>query len=247
MSAYLFGSGTLIGKRTDQANPTPSLFGILQEVEVSFDRTLKELMGQYNMAVAVAGAGLKVTGKAKYGRFQMGQMNDMFFGQSAPATGTTEMAEAEARTTTANTFTVTNSATFVEDMGVFLASTGVQWTRVASAPAAGQYTVAAGVYTFNATDNAKNFIVYYTYTVAATGFTATFAQQLQGSVPSFALSLKERFSQNGVNSTLNLKLNSVVAGKLSMPFKNMDFGIPDIEFQAFADASGNWGTLSLTE
>lgn len=52
--------------------------------------------------------------------------------------------------------------TWSQDDGVTYA-TGVKMTPVASAPAAGQYTVAAGVYTFNVGDNAASVILNYSY------------------------------------------------------------------------------------
>jgi len=33
MTAYAFGSGTLIGVRTDLANQTPAVFGVVQDVQ----------------------------------------------------------------------------------------------------------------------------------------------------------------------------------------------------------------------
>jgi len=42
-------------------------------------------------------------------------------------------------------------------------------TKAASAPAAGQYSVAAGVYTFNSADANKAVLISYTYTITGTG------------------------------------------------------------------------------
>jgi hypothetical protein len=38
MTQYAFGSGTLIGKRTDVANTPPALLGTLESVSLDFDR-----------------------------------------------------------------------------------------------------------------------------------------------------------------------------------------------------------------
>lgn len=59
------------------------------------------------------------------------------------------------------TITVAHSATFVADVGVTKA--GVAMTKVASSPAAGQYSVAAGVYTFNSADHSQAVVITYTY------------------------------------------------------------------------------------
>ncbi len=244
MSQYNFGIGTLIAKRTDVTYPKPAFMGVIQDVEVNFDRELKTLVGQYNVAEAIAGGELKITAKAKFARIQANLLGDVYL-NTTPATGQTIMAQGEVKPIVANAITVAEAATFVEDLGVF-DSSGVQLTPVASAPAVGQYSVSAGVYTFNAGQTAGNYTIYYDYT-KTTGYTNTLAKQLMGSLPTFALFLESDFSQFGVSKKLFLKLNAVVCGKLAMPFKNKDFTIQDLDMQAFCDASGNWGSISTTE
>lgn len=248
MSQYNFGIGTLIAKRTDTANIKPAFMGVIQEVEVNLDRELKTLVGQYNVAEAIAGGELKITAKAKFGRIQATTIGNIFL-NATPAAGLTTMSQAEAGTIAANAVTVTHSATFVEDLGVFNALTGAQLQPVASAPAVGEYSVSAGVYTFNASETATSLLFYYTYTTAgaSAGYTETLSKQLMGGLPTFELCLQNSFSQFGTTKTMYMKLNAVVAGKLAFPFKNKDFTIQDLEMQAFCDASGNWGTISTSE
>lgn len=249
MTQFAFGSGTVIGKRTDVANVAPAFLGVLQDIEISFDRTLKELMGQNNMPVAIAGAQLKVGGKAKFGRIQLTQSNNLFFGQTQ-VTGMMELAVAETGSipTTPFAITVANAANFVEDYGVFSATTGVQYQPVPAAPTTGQYTVAAGVYTFAAADTGLPVLIYYTYNVTGTGQKVTnLSQQKMGAAPSFSLVMKQEFAQFGTNKTMILRLNACVASKLTWPFKNQDFMVQDFDFTAFADAAGNWGTISMSE
>ena len=64
MTQFAFGSGTLIGKRTDVSGQPPALLGTLQDVSLDFDRKIETLLGQYNMAVAAGGGEFKITGKA---------------------------------------------------------------------------------------------------------------------------------------------------------------------------------------
>ena len=60
MTQFAFGSGTLIGKRTDVTGTPPALLGTLQDVSIDFDRKIETLLGQYNTAVAaVCGEGDK--------------------------------------------------------------------------------------------------------------------------------------------------------------------------------------------
>jgi hypothetical protein len=42
---YSFGSGVLLGTRTDIANATPLNFGLVQEVTIDESATIKELTG----------------------------------------------------------------------------------------------------------------------------------------------------------------------------------------------------------
>ena len=58
------------------------------------------------------------------------------------------------------TITVANAATFSVDVGVAYAS-GAPFVAIASAPAHGQYSVAAGVYSFNAADAGASVTVTY--------------------------------------------------------------------------------------
>ena len=47
MTQFAFGSGTLIGKRTDVTGQPPALLGTLQDVSLDFDRKIETLLGQY--------------------------------------------------------------------------------------------------------------------------------------------------------------------------------------------------------
>lgn len=61
------------------------------------------------------------------------------------------------------TITVTQSALFAIDQGV-TRDDGTVFTKVTGTPAAGEYKVAAGVYTFNAANGGDTFAVRYAYT-----------------------------------------------------------------------------------
>ncbi len=249
MTAINFGVGTVIGRRTDIANPTPAFMGVLQDIEIDFDQTLKELTGQFKMPVDVAPANLKVTGKAKQARIQANMLNDLVFGQTLTTGAGESMATTETQTTVTTTFTVTNAATFKEDLGVFYAATGVQLVRVASSPAVGHYSVneTTGVYTINASDENTLFNVYYTYGVT-TKQQITLANQLMGTGPSFELNIQEQYTNNaGVTGTIFIRLNACRSSKFTMPFKNTEYTIPEFDFQAFADQSNNWGMIATSE
>ena len=246
MTQYAFGSGTLIGKRTDLTGTPPCLLGTLDTVSLDFDRKIEMLLGQYNMAVAAGGGEFKITGKAKYARLQATQINNLFLGQTLTANSMVEMTTGETGTVASASVTVANSATFVEDYGVFYASTGAQFSPVASSPAQGQYSVSSGIYTFNSADNGAAVLIYYSYTIAS-GNKISLANQLMGPLPMFEISLKETFNYFGTSKDLLVKLNACVSPKLSLPFSNQKFTVAEFDFQAIADASNNIGTISLSE
>jgi hypothetical protein len=248
MTQFAFGSGTLIGKRTDIAGTPPALLGTLQDVSLDFDRKIELLLGQYNMAVAAGGGEFKIAGKAKFARLQATQINNLFLGQTLAANSMVEMTTGETDTVTAAAITVANGATFLEDFGVFYASSGAQLMPVAASPAQGQYIApsGSGTYTFNSADNGAAVVIYYSYSVTS-GNKITLANQLTGPLPMFEVSLKETFNYFGANKDIVVKLNACVAPKLSLPFSSQKFTVAEFDFQAIADASNNIGTISLTE
>src|SRR5579885_3629579 len=198
------------------------------------------------MAVAAGGGEFKITGKAKFARLQATQINNLFLGQTLTANSMLEMTTGETGTVATGAVTVANSASFVEDFGVFYAARGVQLSPVASSPSQGQYSVANGVYTFNSADNGAAVLIYYSYTVSS-GNKISLANQLAGPLPLFEVSLKETFNYFGTSKDLLVKLNACVSSKLSLPFSNQKFTVAEFDFQAIADASNNIGTISLSE
>src|SRR5262249_53017497 len=141
-----FGAGALWGTRTDATGSGigPDQFGILQDVQIDWDWTTKELWGQYQFPVDIARGQGKVTGKAKFARIFGAIYGDLFFGQT-PATGQLTVSENEAATvpaTTPYTVTAANASAFIDDLGVYYASgasAGLRFTRVTTPSAAGQY------------------------------------------------------------------------------------------------------------
>ncbi len=242
---YSFGAGVLWGTRTDVANATPLNFGLVQEVTIEETATIKELIGQYQRPVAIARASIKTTGKAKVARISGLAFANLFYGVT-PTAGQISTAFGETATipsATPWTVTVANSATWVETLEVYYAATGLPFQLVASAPTVGQYSVAAGVYTFSTTDAGKAVIISYKYTIPTVGQKFTVANQLLGTTPTFKASFHTTFQGLDVNLTLN----NCTASKLSFQTKLEDFVIPEFDFSCFADAANNVMTWSFEE
>lgn len=253
MSLYMFGSGTVIGRRTDVSPVAPMFLGVLQDIEITFDQTLKELVGQQKLPVDIAPAQMKITGTAKFARLQASTLADMLYGDAVTTSSGLDMAVAENHTVPTATpwmVTVSNSAMFLEDFGVFYATganASKQLTPVTGAVSTGQYSVAAGVYTFSTGDNGLGVNIYYSWTVSTLN-QITGINHNMGFGPTFELFANEKYTNNaGTVGTLNIKLNACRASKLQFPFKNVDYTIQNLDFQAFADQTGTWGIIASSE
>ena len=218
---YQFGSGVLFGvpvSGNQAANPTPYKFGVLQEASVEFKGDLKKLFGQKQFPVATARGKIEVDCKAKIAGLDSGLLNQLYFGQIA-ATGMSVMADDEStsipETPGPYTITVSHATNFLTDFGVREAASGAQFTRVASGPAAGQYSVSTstGVYTFAAADQGKNVLISYTYSVTGQGTTVTIANQLMGYAPEFRAFLYNTFR----GKFFGLELFNCILGQISVP------------------------------
>jgi len=250
-----FGAGALWGNRTDVTGSGigPDQFGILQDVQIDWDWTTRELWGQFQFPVDIARGQGKITGKAKFARIFGAIYGDLFFGQT-PATGQLTIAENEAATvpaTTPYTVTVANAANYVDDLGVFYAagaSAGNRFTRVTTASAAGQYSVnlATGIYTFAAADAGASLLISYLYNSNA-GRKLVLTNQLMGYTPTFKATFYTTKTTQGTPAGLALVLNACTATKLSLPTKTDDYEIQQFDFSAFADPTGAIGTLSVNE
>ena len=242
---YSFGSGVLIGTRTDVANATPINFGLVQEVTIEEAASIKELYGQFQHPIAIARGTVKTTGKAKVARISGLAFANLFYG-AQPQAGQLATAFAEvAGVPAAAPYAVTpaNSAGFVDDAGVIYAATGLPLVKVAASPVAGQYTLAAGIYGFAAADAGKALLLNYTYAVATAGQRFSVTNQLTGTTPTFQAQFFTTFQGQAVS----LKLNACTASKLSLQTKLEDFVIPEFDFSCFADFTGTVMTWSFAE
>jgi hypothetical protein len=232
-----FGSGILYATRTDIADQTPVRFGAFQDLQLDFSGETKELFGQNQFALDVARGKVKIEGKAKFAQISAVVMNAVFFGGTVN-TGQTLSIYGEADSVPGSstyTITVAHSADYVDDLGVYDATTGARFTLVASSPAAGQYAVntGTGVYTFASADAGKAVLIDYTYT-ATSGFTMSSGNPLMGNTPRFSCAFTQTY---GGNNTTILMPNCV-ASKYSLPTKLDDYVIEEFDFQAFAPSGG---------
>lgn len=232
-----FGSGVLIAKASG-TNQQAVIFGALQDVTLELSGKTDKLRGQSQFPLAAARSEMDITAKAKIGYIAGPIYTSLYFSGASPTAGTTSLAYGEAHAVPASTpftVTVTNSATWATDYGVVFTATGVPLTPVTSAPTTGQYSVAAGVYTFAAADTGLAVQVSYAYTQATAGSTIVVPNSLQGVQPVFSVILQRSYNNVGER----FLLSNCIAGKLSLPTQMAKFAISEVDFEAFSPNGGS--------
>lgn len=233
----LFGPGVAWGVRNDVSGASPCNFGKVIEVSLQIAATVKPLTGGSQAPIDFGRGALKITGKLKMAEVSPLAISSLFWGVT-PGAGSTLVQYLEAGSVAAATpyeYTVVNGATFVAALEVLYASTGLPLQQVATAPAAGQYSVGAGgVLTFAAADASKAILVSYTYTAAAQGYGLTVSNQLQGFTPTFAVTLYN--VKNGKPVVYSLPF--CTAEKLGRDGKEEAFTNPEIDILVGANAAG---------
>ena len=253
MAQYGFGAGSLIGTAQTDANgtaiatPTPIQFGILQEASVDMSFDIKELFGQYQFPVAIGRGKGKITGKSKFAQLNGLTINSLFFGQTLTSGELGEVIDTTGTAIPTTPFTITptvpNSGTWTVDLGV-LDPNGVPMTRVVSGPTTGQYSFAAGVYTFAAADVAKVVRISFQYTATSTTKKKmTISNVLMGYAPTFRADLMIPYQ----GKQFVLSLPSCIGSKLSFATKLDDFMVPEFDWSSFADSAGNVAYLAMAE
>lgn len=253
MAQYVFGTGSLWGTPTQDAtgaaiaNPTPVLFGTLQEVSLDTSFDTKMLYGNLQFPVAVGRGKGKISAKAKLAQFNGALINSLFFGQTLTAGIVADVYDVTGSVIPTTPFqitpTVPSSGTWSQDLGVRDAN-GITFTRVASGPTTGQYSVASGVYTFATADTGKTVFISFQYTATSTSAQKSTVTNLpMGYAPTFRADLSIPY--NG--KSLIVTLPQCLSNKLSFATKLDDFLVPEFDFDAFANAAGQVMTYALSD
>lgn len=234
-----FGTGTLFGV---PASGTPVPFGVTQDISVDISFTTKELYGQNQFPVAIGRGEAKIQCKAKTAQFSSLAFNGLFT-NTAPTLGGTVIALSESHVSaTSVTITPPGSGTFVEDLGVVNSATGAFLTKVASGPTTGQYSQTGVTYTFASADSGNVNLISYEYTVTTGVYATTVNNQPMGSATTFIAVLSNAYNGN----VFTLKLYACLSSKLSFDFKNNDFAVPELDFEAFANPASQVYQLTIT-
>lgn len=243
----MFGAGEFYGvPLTDAygvsiANPTPVRLGAIQSMSIDVQGDMKELYGQLQFAIDAARGKGKVGGKVEFAQINGRALNSLFFGQTLTS-GQLNAVFADTTGTAVPTtpFTITptppGSGTWVEDLGVIKAD-GTPMTRVASAPATGQYSVAAGVYTFAAADVGIVMYISYRYTNVTTSAKSLIVANIaMGQAPTF-----KGFAHCDYKGKKALVvLPQMMSTKLSLLSTKTDVhNLQSVEYSAFTNGVGS--------
>jgi hypothetical protein len=228
-----FGVGN-IAAIPSGANPTPVIIATVKGVSIEFKATDVPLPGQYMVAQDRATTGLEITGSVQSADFSADMVSLVLPSTTTTAGTILPTTHNSAVPTTPYQITVTESATFDSELSVVDLTAAVKMTRVASTPAAGQYSVSAGVFTFAAADTAHNISISYLYTSASTGKTIEASNQLAGASTTYVL----KAANNAAGKSSVIKLPAVRFNSLSLAFKNSDWSESNLGFSAVADANG---------
>jgi hypothetical protein len=247
---FAFGSGVFWGTPLQDANgnaisnPTPVQLGVMQDISIDISFDTKELYGMNQFPVAVGRGKGKLSGKSKFAQFSGAAINSLVFGQTMTS-GIQSIYYDVAGVTVAATVTPTapGSGTVTGDLGV-RDSNGIPMTRVASAPAVGQYSFSGTAYTFAAGDVGKTVFISYSYTATSTvAKKSTVQNVLMGYAPTFKGDLFVPYA----GKTWLMSIPNCISTKFGIGTKQDDFTIPEFEFSGFADAAGNVMTWASSE
>ena len=248
-----FGSGVLWATPQQDAfgnaiaNPTPFQFGILQDVALdgSFDEKL--LYGPNGLPVDAGRGKGKFGLKAKFANINFLPFSMLFFGQQTTPGLITSVQDQVGHTAAAAVAIVPPAGnTFFANLGVRADANGTAMIRVATAPAAGQYTTDGnGNYVFSAADIAANRTVYIDYQTmnATAGQIMTINNLPMGLTPTFSVA----YSMQRNGKVLTLTFPRVTASKLAMSSKQEDFMIPELDMSVLANDAGLVAVWSASE
>lgn len=252
-----FGPGQMWAERTDATGSGigPRQIGLMQDVDVTFSYTNKEVYGQDQFPALIARGQGKIVGKAKFVAINALFASDIFFGLTSQSGqfGVSQNEPATIPQTPPYSLQVANAITFNDDLGVAYAN-GDRFNRVTTPSNPGEYTVnpGNGVYTFAATDAGQAVRISYSYNIVTPGREIIITQQVQGFTPYFKATLFQKVSPGapgtgGQNLPFALRLNACHSNSLSFPMAQDAFTMQGFDFNAFSDPNGIIGYWSAVK
>lgn len=244
----VFGAGRFWGVPTTSV-PTPSPFGLAQDITLDFKRDIKRLYGANQLPADVASGTLSVTGKVTMGTINGRLLNDLFIGGTLSSTAqrpwiANETGTISGTTVGAGGVTVANSAGWSFDLGVYLTASGIPMVRVStsSTPTTGQYSVQAGAYVFSSLETNVGVKISYLYTTTG-GQEVTMSNQPMGKIGEFQAVMGFLWG----TEKATIQLAKCMASDIGFGSKLDDYMKPTFGFEAATNDSDSLGTFSFAE
>lgn len=241
------GKLTLIDRNLTPAAPVQ--IAQMKDINVTNDKTNKLIMADKKFPIAAAEVGQKIGLKAKCLDID-GYLISKLMGGTQATGGTTVYEQTSTIPSTPFQVTVTNSGTFTKELEVRNASTGQRFKPVASGPVAGQYSAAAGVYTFASADNVSGISVTIRYAATTTpGTTTPVSNGYNAAATTYEAVIYNQYTaQDGTVSQLGFCFYSLIVDKWSLAYKSDDATELDVEFTAIPRSSDEkiWDNYSNT-
>lgn len=243
----VFGAGRFYGTAISTAAvKTPTPLGVAQDIAIDFKRDIKKLFGQNQFPVDVSAGMASVVGKVTNGVLNARAFNDLLIGGSL-STGQipNQVNEAMVITTGSTTYTSTNGAGFVTDLGIYGATDGVPLVKASTAAVltAGQYAVSTlGVYTFSSLDARTSLYASYLYSTVG-GQTSSMINQPMGRTGGFTSVVALLWG----TEKATISFNNCISSDFGFATKLDDYTKPTFGFEAACDANDILGTFSFAE
>lgn len=220
------GIGTIWAIPSISTSSTPIPLAIAKSVDLTFKQDRKPLYGQWMDPIDVLAAQRVISIKLAHNDFRAATAKMVMQGGSLTANSTKLTAVGEAATIPGTPYqvTVAQAATWSEDGGVLDLTAGIWLTRVTSSPSSGQYSVAAGVYTFAAADTTHKLVITYSYTATTTGSqTLVVANQPVAQSTGYLVRLYQQFNVAGTVRAIGYEFPSVHFSELNLAMKADDW------------------------
>lgn len=248
-SAFSFDSGRIY---VIDSSGTPQILGSLQDIAVTQKFETSKQRGNFQYDFKANRVSAKISCKARFAQIKGSVLAQIVNGQAVSA-GSQLVAPLVAATVPAvpGPYTVTPtppSGTWMLDMGVIYdggVNAGRALTYTAGTPSAGQYGVAAGVYTFAAADAGAAVSISYLYT-ATTGKNLVILNPYSQPTPTFMAVLNSS-DKNGNQVTWNLPV--CYSEQLDFVTRLEEFTIPEFAFSVMGtgDNPPKIGTFSYSQ
>jgi hypothetical protein len=239
-----FGSGLLFLNPNGgnlATNPTPVRPFTIQDFKLGQKAKIEALRGQSQWPDDTAAGDKDGTFEFQVGRFDFGMINQIYHADTTMSGGQSIVvapATAIPNTPFQITPTLPGSGTLPVDLGVYNAANNAQFLKVVGTPAAGQYAVASGVYTFASADHASGISV-----VIASGYTTTTGatyevnNQTQGWGPAVELWVQETYQpQSGIFSVVHVYASKI--DDASFDNKRSGYGMVSVKGSFYAASTG---------